>query len=326
MVALLARIIGAGHRRHVAVLLSGALVCTLAGAVLFAVTQHYPFTTGLYWAITTATTVGYGDVVPHDGLGRVVAVAVMLTTIPLLASVFAVVTGAAAAAGVRRILAMESRFPAGTFRLVVGMSPAVPTILDELTRAGDRVVLVADVDPAGVRAGVHVVRGDPTGFATIRAARPEAAQQALITGASDGDVLVSAVLLRKLAPDLPVAALVRAPSVREALRDLGIQQTISAEELIAHTLAKSLEAPHAGEMLAQLVESNQHSLTEVEAGADTVGKLLSAIRDERAGLVLGLVHDGRFVLGIGEDPTVARGDRLLIAQSARTTGTGHGGR
>jgi hypothetical protein len=64
------------------------------------------------------------------------------------------------------------------------------------------------------------------------------------------------------------------------------------------------------------VESNQHSLTEVEAGADTVGKLLSAIRDERAGLVLGLVHDGRFVLGIGEDPVVARGDHLLIAQPA----------
>ena len=173
MVALLARILGAGHRRHVAVLLSGALICTLVGAVLFAV-----------------------------------------------------VTGAAAAAGVRRILAMESRFPAGTFRLVVGMSPAVPTILDELTRAGDRVVLVADVDPAGVRAGVHVVRGDPTEFATIRAARPEAAQQALITGASDGDVLVTAVL------------------------------------------------------------------------------------------VLGLVHDGRFVLGIGDDPVVARGDHLLIAQPA----------
>jgi hypothetical protein len=30
----------------------------------------------------------------------------------------------------------------------------------------------------------------------------------------------------------------------------------------------------------------------------------------------GLVHDGRFVLGIGEDPVVARGDHLLIAQPA----------
>ena len=130
-------------------------------------------------------------------------------------------------------------------------------------------------------------------------------------------MLVSAVLLRKQAPDLPVVALVRSASVREALRELGVQQVISAEGLIAHTLAKSLEAPPAGDMLAQLVESNQHSLTEVQADAASVGKPLSAVRDERSGLVLGLVHDGRFLLGIGEDLIVAAGDRLLIAEPLR---------
>jgi voltage-gated potassium channel len=317
MFVLLVRVLGAGHRRHLAILLAGAVACVLAGAAAFAVTQHYPFTTGLYWAITTATTVGYGDVTPHNAVGRVVASAVMLTTIPLLASVFALVTGAAAAAGVRRVLAMASWLPESAHRLVVGMDPTVPAILTELLRAGDPVVLVADIDPASVPAEVHVIRGDPTQPAAIHKARPRDAQQALITGASDGDVLVSAVLLRKQAPDLPVAALVRSAAVREALRELGIRHAISADELIAHTLAKSLEAPHAGDMLAELVESDEHSLTEIEADGDTVGKQLSAIRAERSGLVLGLVHEGRFHLGIGEDPVVVSGDRLLLAQHVR---------
>jgi voltage-gated potassium channel len=317
MIALLTRVLGAGHRRHVMVLMSGVVALTLLWAALFAVTQHLPLTTGLYWAITTATTVGYGDVTPRNAIGRLVASATMLTIIPLLASVFALVTGAAAAAGIRRIMAMGSRFPDGGFRLVIGMDPTVPAILDELVVAGDPVVLAADVDPASVRSEVHVVRGDPTQQAAIRSARPRDAQQALLTGASDGDVLISAVLLRKEAPDLPVAALVRSASVREALRDLGVQQTLSAEGLIAHALAKSLETPHAGEMLAQLVESDKHSLTEVEVDAEAVGKQLSTIRDERAVLVLGLVHDGRFALGIGEDPVVSSGDHLLIAEPAR---------
>jgi voltage-gated potassium channel len=317
MIVLLARVLGAGHRRHVLVLLAGAIVLTVLWAALFAATQRLPFTTGLYWAITTATTVGYGDVTPHNAAGRVVASATMLTIIPLLASVFALVTGAAAAAGIRRILAMGSPFPEGGFRLVIGMDPTVPAILDELVRVGDPVVLVADVDPASVRPEVHVVRGNPTQQAAIRKARPQNAEQVLITGTSDGDVLVSAVLLRKEAPDLPAAALVRSASVREALRDLGVQQTISAEGLVAHALALSLEAPHAGEMLTQLVESDKHSLTELEADASTVGKPLSAIRDERAELVLGLVHDGNFVLGIGEDPVVASGDHLLVAEPVR---------
>ncbi len=145
---LLARVFGVRHRRHVAILLAAAVACLLAGAALFAATQHYPLLTGLYWAITTATTVGYGDVLPRNAVGKVIASAVMLTTIPLLASVFALVTGAAAAAGVRRILAMGHRFPDGAYRIVFGMNQAVPAILDELARAGDPVVLVADVDPS----------------------------------------------------------------------------------------------------------------------------------------------------------------------------------
>jgi voltage-gated potassium channel len=314
MIVLLARVLGAGHRRHAAILLAGAVALTFLWGGLFSATQQLPLTTGLYWAITTATTVGYGDVTPHNAVGRLIASATMLTIIPLLASVFALVTGAAAAAGIRRILAMGSRFPDGAFRLVIGMDPTVPAILDELVAAGDPVVLAADVDPGGVRAEVHVVRGDPTQQTAIRAARPRDAQQALLTGATDGDVLVSAVLLRKEAPDLPVVALVRSASVREALRDLGVQQALSAEGLIAHALAKSLEAPHAGDMLAQLVESDKHSLTEVAADAGEVGKTLSAVRDDRDVLVLGLVHDGRFALGIGEDPVVSSGDRLLIAE------------
>lgn len=314
MITLLVRVLSTRHQRHIVLLLSAAVGCMLVGGALFAMTQHLPVTTGWYWAITTATTVGYGDVTPHTAAGRVVASLVMLTTIPLLASAFALVTGSAAAAGVRRVLAMRNRFPDGDYRLVIGMDPTVPAILDELVAARIAVVLVADVDPANIDERVHVIRGDPTQPHSIRLARPEGAQQALLTGANDGDVLVSAVLLRKQAPDLPVVALVSSPSVREALHELGIRQTLSARELIARTLAKSLEAPHAGDMLAQLVASNSHRLTEVRADATTAGRPLSAIRDERSSLVLGLVHDGAVTLGIGSDPLVGAEDSLLIAE------------
>jgi len=313
MIALLVRILRGSHRRQVVVLLASVVAIIIAGGAVFAATQSYPFTTGLYWAVTTATTVGYGDVTPHNPAGRVVASVVMLTTIPLLASVFALVTGAAAAAGIRRVLAMGRAFPASGYRLVIGMDSAVHEILDELVKVGDPVVLVADVDPGGVRGEVHVVRGDPTDETAIRSARPASAQQALITGASDGDVLVSAVLLRKQAPDLPVVALVRSASVREALRDLGIPHTISGHGLVAHTLAMSLETPHASDLLTELVESDKHRLTEAETSPDMVGRPLSAVRAERDELVLGLVHDGKFVLGVGDDPAVSAGDRLLIA-------------
>jgi voltage-gated potassium channel len=315
VITLLVRLLSQRSRRHIAVLLASAVACVLVGAWLFALAENLPFTTGFYWAITTATTVGYGDVTPHNGIGRFLASAVMLTTIPLLATVFALVTGGAAAAGIRRILSMESQFPEGTYRLVVGMNPTVPAILEELEGAGIPVVLVADVAPDTVRHGVHLVRGDPTEPSTIRKAKPEGAQQALLTGSSDGDVLVSAVILRKQAPDLPITALVTSAAVREALSELGVQHSVSAQELVARMLATSLETPHASDLVGQLIESGRDILAEVDADPATVGKMLSTVRDERAGLVLGLVHEGRFTLGITEDPVVAAGDRLLIAEA-----------
>ena len=47
---------------------------------------------GMWWAIQTVTTVGYGDVTPKDVAGRIVAAVVMLEGIAFVAIVTAAVT------------------------------------------------------------------------------------------------------------------------------------------------------------------------------------------------------------------------------------------
>jgi voltage-gated potassium channel len=47
---------------------------------------------GMWWALQTVTTVGYGDIVPHKLGGRLVAAVVMLDGIATLALVTAVIT------------------------------------------------------------------------------------------------------------------------------------------------------------------------------------------------------------------------------------------
>jgi voltage-gated potassium channel len=76
--------------RYVALL---ALLTVLGGGAAFAAIEKDSSTwDGVWWAISTMTTVGYGDVSPHTDLGRVLAIAIMLIGIGFIA----VLTGAVA--------------------------------------------------------------------------------------------------------------------------------------------------------------------------------------------------------------------------------------
>ena len=70
-------------------------VMTLVAGVLMTVIDHENFPSigaGLWWAVQTVTTVGYGDHVPTTVAGRLVASAVMLFGIGFLTVITASIT------------------------------------------------------------------------------------------------------------------------------------------------------------------------------------------------------------------------------------------
>lgn len=73
--------------------LTAAFVVLGGGAAFVAVEDRAELSAwdGLYWALTTVTTVGYGDLSPETDAGRVIAVAVMLTGIGFVAMLTAAV-------------------------------------------------------------------------------------------------------------------------------------------------------------------------------------------------------------------------------------------
>jgi voltage-gated potassium channel len=73
------------------------LVVSIAGGVAIWLLDRDEFPSlesGMWWALQTVTTVGYGDHVPADGLGRVIATIVMLTGIGFLSVVTASISAA----------------------------------------------------------------------------------------------------------------------------------------------------------------------------------------------------------------------------------------
>jgi voltage-gated potassium channel len=303
-----------GRRRELA-LVGLAVTIMLVGAVLFSLTQHVSIGIALYWAITTATTVGYGDVTPHNTAGRIIASGVMLTTIPIVGAVFAMVAGASVLGRLRRLLDMDTHLPTEPYTVVYGSHPVVPQVLAELARNGDPVVLVGAAKPAGLGEDVRFLTGDPTDDAVIRLSDPARANRALIACDADADTLVVAVAIHSLAPALEVYALTQSPRVARALTELGVTHTLASDELVGHTLAKSLETPQAGDVLLALLDTASYRMVEADIEQALISLPLSDARARADRLVLGLYRDGKVDLGVSDDPVLTAGDRLIVLEA-----------
>ena len=84
-------------RRAAAIIAAFTVLITVAGGILERVLDHREYPTigrGLWFALQTVTTVGYGDVTPKDSVGRFIAAVVMLAGIGFLAVVTASATAA----------------------------------------------------------------------------------------------------------------------------------------------------------------------------------------------------------------------------------------
>jgi voltage-gated potassium channel Kch len=80
--------------RAVRTIVAIALLLVLVAGALARLVEPDTFTsTGLayWWAVTTVTTVGYGDVVPQDPAGRLVGVLLMLAGLSLIPTLTSVI-------------------------------------------------------------------------------------------------------------------------------------------------------------------------------------------------------------------------------------------
>lgn len=83
-----------GRRVFPFLALTTLIVALLAGLIVTIIDKEdFPdYGTAVWWAVVTLGTVGYGDVVPHTGWGRVVGSVVIIVGVTFIAFLTAVVT------------------------------------------------------------------------------------------------------------------------------------------------------------------------------------------------------------------------------------------
>jgi len=130
-------------RNAMAVIITATLVSVMVGGVLIRVVDPEEFPdlgTGLWWALQTVTTVGYGDVTPENTAGRLVGALFMLEAIAFVTIVTAVITSSfVERARQQRIAELETEEAVGNEQLTAQRS--------EITSRLER--LQQTLDPGG---------------------------------------------------------------------------------------------------------------------------------------------------------------------------------
>jgi voltage-gated potassium channel len=85
----------ASVRNAASVIVTATVLIVVGGGIAIRAIDHREYSSiweGMWWALQTVTTVGYGDVTPKDAAGRIVGAVVMLEGIAFLAIITAAIT------------------------------------------------------------------------------------------------------------------------------------------------------------------------------------------------------------------------------------------
>ena len=80
------------HTKRALTVIAAAMSLDFLLGWLFALVQHIALIDGLYYAVTTGSTVGYGDIYPTHPLSKLITVIMELTVIPLFAAAYSLMT------------------------------------------------------------------------------------------------------------------------------------------------------------------------------------------------------------------------------------------
>lgn len=291
---------------------------------------------GIWWALVTLTTVGYGDIAPETGVGRAIGGLLMVAGLFNLA-LFAGIVGHALLNAVLSIREEQFRMTGYVNHLVVcgydaGSRLVLDSLLAENMEAG-RIVIFANTErPAEVPSEFTWIKGEPTYEAELPKARIAFARAVVLIGSrslmpqqADAQTILTAFTIRGYmrkhaatamrSHPLHIVAEVQDNENAEHARTAGVDEVIATTRLGFNLLAHAVHEPGTGTIMSDIVSVSAHNLyvgkRPADVPTDTFGDLARAVRKKTGSMVLGVRIDGEDLIN-PHDGTFVPEDALLI--------------
>ena len=296
------------RRRFLLLSLLFVLLWLLGGGLFWAV-EGVSFWTSLYWALITMATVGYGDVVPHTAMGRVVAgltaifgIATYTLLVSTLADYFMEATvRAAMGLGVLR----------GKRIVVIGEGPVCEEAVDELVAngLGEEAGWLRESQPRE-EPPIDYIVGEVS-ERSLRRAGVDGAEHVVICYEDDSKNIHASALVRKINPRARITTLVKDRAARDILAMLGVDYILPLS-ILGRLLVSSTFEPGVMRFLADAASARGRAdLVEIPGRGRTVREI-EEVEGVRG---IAVVDGGGRLRPAREEERVGEGESLIALKT-----------
>ncbi|MBL8236961.1 MAG: potassium channel protein [Bryobacterales bacterium] len=314
-------------KRRVAQIVAAIATVISIGCTGYMVFAGAPFFDSIYMALTTITTIGYGEIIPLGRAGRVFNIFYIVVGVGTVLVALGVLTQAMIE------LELSGYFPKRRRRrmienlkshfIVCGYGRVGRSASEELRKSGVPILVIdrseERVDRA-LQAGLLAVAADSTRDEVLRDVGVDRARGLIAALSTDADNTYLILSAKALNPMLPVATRVSEEESERKLRRAGADVVFAPYTITGQRLSQSLLKPHVNEFI-DFTTGNDMGLdvrieqVQVSARSEYVSKSLrqAQLRADLGVIVLAIRKaTGQMVFNPPADFEIGAGDYLIV--------------